>query len=47
MGHAGAIISGNSGKAQDKINSLKKAGVFIAESPSDMGLMISKAMGKG
>ena len=34
------------GKAQDKINSLKKAGVFIAESPSDMGLMISKAMGK-
>ena len=46
MGHAGAIISGNSGKAQDKINSLKKAGVFIAESPSDMGLMISKAMGK-
>ena len=47
MGHAGAIISGNSGKAQDKINSLKKAGVFIAESPSDMGLMLSKAMGKG
>ena len=47
MGHAGAIISGNSGKAQDKINSLKKAGVFIAESPSDMGLMISKAMEKG
>jgi succinyl-CoA synthetase alpha subunit len=46
MGHAGAIISGNSGKAQDKINSLKKAGVFIAESPSDMGLTVRKAMGK-
>ena len=44
MGHAGAIISGDSGQAGKKIDFLKKAGVFIAESPSDMGLIMNKAM---
>ncbi|MDC0127096.1 succinate--CoA ligase subunit alpha [Methylophilaceae bacterium] len=37
MGHAGAIISGNTGKAIDKINSLEKSGVWISESPATMG----------
>ena len=44
MGHAGAIISGDSGQAEKKIDFLKKAGVLIAESPSDMGLIMNKAM---
>lgn len=44
MGHAGAIISGNTGKAEDKIYCLEKAGVLIARSPSDMGSMINKVM---
>ena len=44
MGHAGAIISGDSGQAGKKIDFLKKAGVLIAESPSDMGLIMKKAM---
>ena len=44
MGHAGAIISGDSGQAGKKIDFLKKAGVLIAESPSDMGLIMNKAM---
>ena len=46
MGHAGAIISGNSGKAIDKINSLKKSGVWIAESPANMGHVMAQALKK-
>ncbi len=46
MGHAGAIISGNSGKAIDKINSLKKSGVWIAESPANMGQVMAQALKK-
>lgn len=46
MGHAGAIISGNSGTAISKINALKKAGVFIAHSPADMGETMKGAMDK-
>ena len=44
MGHAGAIISGSSGKAIDKINSLKKSGVWISESPATMGQVMAQAL---
>lgn len=37
MGHAGAIISGKKGTAQDKINALQSVGVRIAQSPADIG----------
>ncbi|MBT7076272.1 MAG: succinate--CoA ligase subunit alpha [Pelagibacterales bacterium] len=37
MGHAGAIISGGSGGAEEKIESLRSAGVSIASSPATMG----------
>ena len=46
MGHAGAIISGNSGTAISKINALEKAGVFIAHSPAEMGVTMKGAMDK-
>jgi succinyl-CoA synthetase alpha subunit len=44
MGHAGAIISGGSGKAENKIKALEKVGVRIASSPFDMGNMILSAL---
>jgi len=37
MGHAGAVISGGSGGAQDKINTLERCGVAVAPSPALMG----------
>ena len=44
MGHAGAIISGNKGTAQSKIDALCHAGVYIASSPAKMGEVMLKAM---
>jgi succinyl-CoA synthetase alpha subunit len=46
MGHAGAIISGGSGKAEDKIAALEGAGIRVAKSPADMGSTL-KAVLKG
>ena len=37
MGHAGAIISGGKGNAEDKIEKMKSCGILMAESPAQMG----------
>jgi succinyl-CoA synthetase alpha subunit len=44
MGHAGAIISGGSGKAADKIAALEGAGVTVCASPADIGAKIEEAL---
>jgi succinyl-CoA synthetase alpha subunit len=46
MGHAGAIISGSSSRAQDKIAALANAGAIIAYSPAEIGLTMKKALEK-
>ena len=44
MGHAGAIISGGSGTAAEKIAALRAAGIAVADSPADMGTTMQKAL---
>ncbi len=44
MGHAGAIISGGKGTADEKIKAMKKAGIRVAISPAEIGITMKKAL---
>ncbi len=46
MGHAGAIISGGKGTAEEKIAALADANIEVAQSPADMGAAIQRAIAK-
>ncbi len=44
MGHAGAIISGGAGKAEDKLAAMAEAGIVVCPSPALMGVKMQEAM---
>jgi succinyl-CoA synthetase alpha subunit len=46
MGHAGAIIAGGKGTAQEKIEALSEAGIPVADRPSDIPGLIAAALGR-
>lgn len=46
MGHAGAIISGGSGKAEDKLAAMEAAGIVTCPSPAVIGEKLQQAIGK-
>src|SRR3954468_20013645 len=46
MGHAGAIISGGKGTAEEKFAAMRAAGIHIAESPAVLGETMARALGR-
>ena len=44
MGHAGAIISGGQGRAEDKVEAMRAAGIAIADSPASLGTTLTKVL---
>ncbi|MDA8018501.1 MAG: succinate--CoA ligase subunit alpha [Thermoanaerobaculia bacterium] len=45
MGHAGAIVAGGKGGAEDKMRTMRECGLHVVESPGEMGATMAKALG--
>ncbi len=46
MGHAGAIISGGKGTAEEKLSAMREAGIHVTESPAELGVTMARALGR-
>ncbi|KUL27712.1 succinate--CoA ligase subunit alpha [Chlorobium limicola] len=46
MGHAGAIVSGGKGTAEDKIRAMEAAGIHVVDNPGDIGEAMMNALGR-
>ena len=44
MGHAGAVISGGKGKAEDKIEAMQAAGIRVSPSPAALGTTLKELL---